>query len=72
MWFSGEQLGIEMAQRGKAALPGLRVLVLVSEYLVFFFKPQLLEFSNKRKIHQLPCKKQWLWERNLKVCFKYC
>lgn len=57
MWFSGEQLGIEMAQRDEAALPGLGVLLLPSQYLVFFFKPQLLESSNERKIHQLLCKK---------------
>lgn len=47
---------MEMAQRGKPALPGLVVLLLVSQYLVFFLKPQLLEASNERKIHQLPCK----------------
>lgn len=46
-----------MAQRGEAALPGLGVLLLASHYLVFFFKPQLLESSNERKIYQLPCKK---------------
>lgn len=51
VWLSGEQPGIEMAQRGEAALPGLGVLLLVSQYLVFFFKPQLLESSNERKIH---------------------
>lgn len=51
MWFSGEQVGIEMAQRGEAALLGLGVLLLASQNLVFFFKPQLLESSNERKIH---------------------
>lgn len=46
-----------MAHRGEAALPGLGVLLLFSQQLVFFFKLQLLESSNERQIHQLPCKK---------------
>lgn len=46
---------MEMAQRDQAALPALVVLLLVSQYLVFFLKPQLLESSSERKIHQLPC-----------------
>lgn len=46
-----------MAHRGEAALPGLGVLLLFSQHLVVFFKPQLLESSNERQMHHPPCKK---------------
>lgn len=55
MWVSGEPLTMEMAQRGKAALPGLLVLLLIPHDLLFFLEPQMLEFCNERKIHKLPC-----------------
>jgi len=61
-----------MAQRGKAALPCLVVLLLVSQYLVFFLKPQLLESANGRKIHQHPYKNAAaVMGKNFKVCPKY-
>lgn len=50
MWVSGELLAMEMAQRGQAALPSLLVLLLIPHDLVFFLKPQMLEFCNEQKI----------------------
>lgn len=61
---------MEMAQRGKAALPGLVVLLLVSQYLVvYFLSHSCWSLLMRGKFISFHVKaQQWLWERNLKVC----